>query len=291
MKNSLLILLLFFCILSCNKDGKNDKQGTFTVLAYNVAGLPQGFNSDQFPELHTDSIGVLINESDIVQLQEDFCYHDKLLAHNKHKYVTVTKGCVPVGDGLNTFSNFFIQNLKRFKWNNCFGTDCLTPKGFSYSQIVINGDVIIDFYNIHCNAGSSAADLSARRGNLLQIVNYIIANSNDKPVIIMGDFNSRYTRNGDTLELLKNIGFKDAWVEVIRNGNYPVKGTPSLQNCTPNKTSELCEVVDKIFYRSTNTIQLSVTKYQLDDTRYYSKNNFPLSDHNPLFATFEFIRK
>ncbi len=291
MSKKIIYSILLLCSISCKKNNHYEHQGKFTVLSYNVAGLPQGFNADQFPLLHTDSIGKLINEIDIVHLQEDFCYHHKLLAHNKHSYVTETKGCVPVGDGLNTFSNYWIQNLKRFKWTHCYGTDCLTPKGFSYTQLVVNPDIIIDFYNVHCNAGSSINDLAARRSNILQLTNYIQQHSKENPVIIMGDFNSRYTRNGDTLELLKNIGFKDAWIEVIRNGEYPQKGTPSLTNCSADKNTSYCEVVDKILYRSNNLIELTPLQYALDDVRYYDKANSPLSDHYPLFVTFEFNRK
>ncbi|MFN8282167.1 MAG: endonuclease/exonuclease/phosphatase family protein [Chitinophagales bacterium] len=291
MNYKILMAVIACFILSCDKKHNYPKSGEFTVLTYNVAGLPQGINADQHPLIHTDSIGVLINEYDIVHVQEDFCYHDKLLAHNKHPYVTETKGCVPFGDGLNTFSNYFINNLKRFKWNQCNGTDCLTPKGFSYSQIVINPDVVIDFYNVHCNAGSTAADLTARRNNIVQLANYINKNSQGNAVIIMGDMNSRYTREGDTLELLVNMGFTDVWVQLMKNGEYPLPGTPALTNCTPSKVSPYCEVVDHILYRSSESIQLNATEYKLDDSRYYDATGDPLSDHNPMFAKFRYKRK
>jgi hypothetical protein len=287
-KYTLLVIVFLTLILSCNKDKTYPNNGEFSVLTYNVAGLPEGINSDQFPTRHTDSIGKLINEIDIVHVQEDFCYHDKLLTHNKHLYVTETKGCVPFGDGLNTFSNYYIQNLRRYKWNQCNGTDCLTPKGFSYSQIVINPNIIIDFYNVHCNAGSDSKDLLARRKNIIQLRDYINANSSGNAVIIMGDMNSRYTRVGDTLELLKSIGFVDVWVQLMRNGNYPIKGSPSLTNCTPSKTSEYCEVVDHILYRGNDKIMLTPKDYKLNDNRYYDTTFYPLSDHSPMFSTYYF---
>ena len=61
---------------ACQKNIKEDysKTGTFTTLSYNVAGLPQGVNFDQFPALHTPLISPRLNKYDIVNVQEDFYY-------------------------------------------------------------------------------------------------------------------------------------------------------------------------------------------------------------------------
>ena len=286
--------VILFCIcsilfFSCKKENVNS--GDFSVLTYNVAGLPQGFNADQFPVLHMSDVGKQINNVDIVQVQEDFCYHDRLVVQNyAHPFVTPTKGCVPNGDGLNTFSIYPINDLFRQKWNACNGFDCLTPKGFSFTRIAINKKVSIHFYNVHANAGSDNADMAARRNNIVQLMRYIQTHSENMPVIVMGDFNSRYTRMGDTIGLFYDNGFKDVWIEKIRNGVIPPKGA-SLMDCTGDKSNLECEVVDKIFYRSSADIELTPTFYKLDDSLYYDKNGGPLSDHNPLFARFHFERK
>lgn len=259
------------------------------VLSYNVAGLPEGISSSH-PETYTSSISPLLNEFSIVHLQEDFCYHDSLLLYNTHQHRTETTGCVPGGDGLNTFSDFPISNLARFPWEDCTGADCLTPKGFSYSQIALTDAIKVDFYNIHCNAGSSDQSFAARRKNIAQICNYIEQHSAGKAVIVMGDFNSRYTREEDTIRAFLDMGFKDAWIELIRGGDVPAVSPDRLNDCSPNRTSPNCERVDKIFYRSDSTVTITALSYYADDERFYYQGNdtLPLSDHSPLITEFNF---
>ena len=258
------------------------------VLCYNVAGLP-AFLSSSKPDLYTTSISPLMNEYDIVHVQEDFCYHDSLRLHNSHQYITETTGCVPGGDGLNSFSNLKIENLDRIPWEHCTFADCLTPKGFSYSQIIMADGASIDFYNVHCNAGSADESLLARRQNIAQLTNYIAEHSEGKAVILMGDFNCRYTRGGDTIRAMFNHSFKDVWVEFVRMGVVPDISEEALRNCSPSRTNPDCEVVDKFFYRSNDNIIITPTHYQLDDPQFYFQNDTmkPLSDHWPIMAGFK----
>lgn len=260
-----------------------------SVLTYNVAGLPEGISSSH-PATYTSSISKLWNDINIIHVQEDFCYHDSLLLYDTHPYQTVTTGCVPQGSGLNTFSDFPISNVARFPWTDCTGADCLTPKGFFYSQIEVVPGTLIDFYDVHCNAGSSEESLLARRNNIAQLTAYITQNSVGKPVVIMGDFNSRYTRTGDTIRALLNLGFKDVWIEQICEGQIPEYGTNSLTQCDPVRTSTDCERVDKIFYRGSDKVSITPTFFKVDDEHYYYQNNdtLPLSDHWPMFAKLKF---
>src|ERR1041384_3377513 len=48
--------------------------GTFSVLSYNVAGLPEGLSSGN-PRVNTPIIGQRIRPYDVVHVQEDFNYH------------------------------------------------------------------------------------------------------------------------------------------------------------------------------------------------------------------------
>ena len=286
----ILLIIAMLSIQSCKED--KTREGEFSVLTYNVAGLPEGLSGSN-PERYSSSISKLISDYNIVHVQEDFCYHDSLLLFDKHAYQTATTGCVNIngdgGDGLNTFSDYGIYNLKRFPWTDCTGADCLTPKGFSFSQIEFAPGYVIDFYNIHCNAGSSEASLAARRANLAQICNYINTNSQGNAALVLGDFNSRYTREGDTIRALLDLGFQDAWITLERNGDVPAFGN-SLGNCDRPRTNPDCERVDKIFYRGNDRIELIPTDYMLDDDRFYYQGNdsLQLSDHWPVFATFQY---
>ena len=52
--------------------------------------------------------------------------------------------------------------------------------------------LVIDFYNTHLQASSNDAAKAARRSNVRELCTYINEHSAGKPVILMGDFNSRY---------------------------------------------------------------------------------------------------
>ncbi len=283
---SLFVLSLFF-INSCKKDSSGS--GEISVMTYNIAGLPEPFSSSH-PATYTSLISPLLNEHNIVQVQEDFCYHDSLLLFEHHPYKRETSGCIPKGSGLNTFSDFPISNYVRVPWVTCSGFDCMTPKGFSYSQIEIRSGVILDVYNVHANAGSSAEDFSARRGNIEQLSTYINEHSQGKAVIVMGDFNSRYTRSEDTIRAMADLGFRDVWIELICHHLLPDTGIEKLTDCDPPRTSPNCERVDKVFYRSNANIALIPTFFQVDDSRFYYQGNdtMPLSDHWPVFTKFDF---
>lgn len=283
------LLLLLIALAICCTNEPAPISGQFTTLSYNVAGLPEGISSSH-PALYSSHISPLLNEFDIVHVQEDFCYHDSLLLYNTHPYVTTPMPCVPDGDGLNTFADFPIHNLVRQAWVTCFGPDCLTPKGFSYSQIEIADGFFIDFYNVHCDAGSTDSDFTARRGNIRQLCNYMETHSQGQAVVVMGDFNSRYTREADTIRALQVLNFTDAWIQLIRNGNVPSYGE-NLKDCEPLETGYDCEGIDKIFYRSSAQIKLLPVEFRRGDDDRFTYNgidSLPLSDHVPLYCRFTY---
>src|SRR5438477_13068246 len=80
--------------------------GTFSVLTYNVAGLPEGLSSAPTPrQSSTTAIGQRLAPYDIVHVQEDFNYHAYLYAADAHPYRTPTSGGAGIGSGLNTLSS------------------------------------------------------------------------------------------------------------------------------------------------------------------------------------------
>ncbi|MEH1013260.1 jacalin-like lectin [Micromonospora sp. CPCC 206060] len=259
--------------------------GAFSVLTYNVAGLPEPLSGSN-PAVNTRPIGERVNGYDIVHVQEDFNYHADLYATDRHPYRTPTSGPVPFGDGLNTMSNLPYSDFVRVRWDDCNGTDCLTPKGFSRSRIRLAEGVYLDFYNVHANAGSSEADLAARRSNLNQLSAYITANSAGNAVVVMGDLNVRYTRTGDNIrDLVAANGLTDAWVLQERGGVPPALGSPAL-TCDPANVTNACEVVDKILFRGNRLIRLGLTRYHNEHARFLDPAGEPLSDHYPHAAWF-----
>lgn len=286
-KSSITLLIAIAVAMNVSSCKKKDSEKNIKVICYNVAGLPEIVSSSS-PETYTSSISPLLNDFDVVHLQEDFCYNDSIILFATHPHQTNHMGCVPEGDGLFGLSCFPISGVDRHAWEDCTGADCLTPKGFYYSRIEVFDGQYVDFYNVHCNAGGSDESKEARRGNIRQLCTYMSQHSTGKPVIIMGDFNSRYTREGDTIRAFADMGFKDLWVELTRNGSVPQISPDKLDDCDPNRTSSSCERVDKIFYRSTGDITIKPTLFQVDDSRFYYQGNdtLPLSDHWPLVAYF-----
>lgn len=259
--------------------------GYFNVLTYNIAGLPEGLSSGN-PRANTPIIGQRIGGYDIVHVQEDFNYHASLYANDNHPHRTPTSGGAGFGDGLNTLSNYPYADFTRDKWNSCNGTDCLTPKGFTWSRIRLAEGVYVDFYNLHPNAGSAGADLSARRANITELSAFIAAKSAGNAVIVMGDTNTRYTRSGDNIrELLSANGLTDAWVQSQRGGVPPAAGSPALV-CDDNNVTAACEVVDKILYRGNRFISFTLDWYDNENAAFRTADNKMLSDHYPIAAGF-----
>lgn len=287
------IIFLLLSISSC-KDDKIDKaSGVLHLLCYNVAGLPQGISSSD-PEKYMSLISPSLNDFDIVHVQEDFCYHDSLILYLDLPYQTEPTPCI--GSGLNSFSKYPIKDFERVVWTDCTLADCFSLKGFSYSKIEVAKEIHIDFYNVHCNAGGSEESKAARRKNLEQLINYMQVKSPNSAIVIMGDFNNKYIREGDSIRAFLDLGFTDAWVELIRQGDVPVMNNISLDDCYPTSTSISCEGVDKLLYRSNNEMKLHAISFQYgDDERFFFEGNdtLPLSDHEPLMVqmSFEFNRE
>lgn len=260
--------------------------GSFEVLTYNVAGLPEPLSSGD-PAVNTPLLSPRLAPYDVVNVQEDFNYHAALYAGDNHAHRTPTSGGVPFGSGLNTLSHRPYSDLERTKWSSCNGTDCLTPKGFTYKRITLAAGVSIDLYNLHPNAGTETADLAARRSNITQLSRYIAANSAGNAVIVMGDTNTRYTREADNIrELVTTNGLTDAWVQLERGGQAPAAGAPALV-CDPAAVTDSCEVVDKILYRGNRQVTLTARDYRNDNAAFLDSQGRPLSDHYPIATRFD----
>ncbi|KAG1708878.1 hypothetical protein DVH05_022510 [Phytophthora capsici] len=263
---------------------------TFSVLCYNVAGLPAILSSGD-PATYSVEMGKRISNWDIVNVQEDFNYHAYLYKQNTQKYRTATSGGVPLGSGLNTLSNlpFSTLGLDRIKWSECSNdesADCMTPKGFTVQAVQLADGAIIDVYNLHADAGTSEADQKARASNLKQVGDYITANSAGNAVIVMGDTNTRYTRKLDTIaEFVTDHKLTDGWIDYVRKGDLPKKGAEAIKCETANMTNK-CEVVDKIMFRSGKYVTLTLDKWNNENKAFLDKKGKPLSDHPPISSVF-----
>lgn len=273
---------------SPNSESDNSKSGEFSVLTYNIAGLPELISSASTKRAPSIAeIGRRINQFDIVNVQEDFNYNKNLYnSGNCHPYRTQTKGGVPFGDGLNTLSKFPVSRLQRISWNNCTGADCLTPKGFTYSRLEIAKNVFVDLYNVHANAYNHISAAEARRKNIIQLSEFISTHSKGEAVIVMGDLNAHYGYYYDNIQNLLNANsLTDAWLTLMHNDILPT----ALKQLPANDILQLendAETIDKILFRSSDRIKFMPSRYRLENMSFNNNAGRPLSDHHPVSLVF-----
>ncbi|MBE8518614.1 endonuclease [Amycolatopsis sp. H6(2020)] len=272
-----------------------DGSGSFSVLAYNVAGLPESISSAPTPrDPATTAIGQRIAPYDIVHVEEDFNYHAKLYAADNHPYRTPTSGGAGIGSGLNTLSSlpYDTDDFERVRWTSCQidSGDCLTPKGFTFMRVRLAEGVYVDFYNAHTNAGTNDGDEASRASNLAQLTAFIKSHSAGNAVVVMGDTNTRYTRAADTIaQFGADNGLTDAWVKLVRGGVAPAPGSPDLV-CNQQAPTNDCEIVDKVLYRSSKLVSLDATFYNNEHAKFLDDQGRMLSDHDPITVRFTWTR-
>jgi hypothetical protein len=275
MRNILVIVFCAVLLLSCNPPGvyqKDTPDNEFTILTYNVAGLPQGISSSN-PLTNMPQIGQKLNLFDIVLVQEDFSYHYNLRYGDGHPYESVFDSFHgTVGDGLNSFSYCKFTDLQRVTWDACYGVfghanDCLTPKGFMFARYEISSGVYVDIYDLHMDAGSSAGDNEARIVGVEQLIDKINTSSAGQAVIICGDFNMSYNDPEDNINLTRLIsstGLTDSRIEL---GNTD-------------------ERIDKILYRSSGEVSLTPVVYKVESDTFLDSKGRQLSDHEAVSVLF-----
>jgi hypothetical protein len=154
----------------------NAGSGTFNTLTYNIAGTPTAYNG--YSTTNTALISCYVKPFSIVNVQEDFLWHATLYdTCDNHPYRTPTSGTAGIGDGLNTLSSFWFDDLDRVTWTNRADSDALTPKGFSLVRVRLAEGTYVDFYNLHAQSGTSSTDLTDSESDVNQMLTYIEANS------------------------------------------------------------------------------------------------------------------
>ena len=266
-------------------------EGDFLALNYNVAGLPQGISSSD-PEINTPLIAPLLNGYDVVVMQETWktpdpnpfaptrVYHEILEAGSTHPFKTLSApqpfGMDPsrpsalLADGLNTFSRFPFGDVTRVPWPTCVDTaaDCLAFKGFSMVRMTIAPGVTIDVYDLHMDAGGSAADDAARDLDVTTLSDFIQANSAGRPVIVGGDFNLHTDSEPDGSQyqrLITETGLQD-----------------SCEALSCGETGH----IEKWLFRSGGNVTITPLSWGFESTVFVRDGNVPLSDHEALLVRF-----
>ncbi len=269
-----IILLLFRC--SANQPAAfapGPAAGEFSLLTYNVAGLPQGVSASN-PEKNIPLISPLLNQFDLALVQEDFYYHEQLRAQARHPYQSTPKAPAAQftdGDGLNRFSEFPFANFLRELWQHCSNedaSDCLAKKGFSAAETEIAPGIIIDVYNLHLDAGGTAADITARERQIEQLIRRVKARSTSKAVIIAGDTNLRTNSRPED-----DVMFETLLTELDLSDACRTLGCGSEQ-------------IDRVLFRSSAELTLIPLSWQLDPD-FVDESGNPLSDHPAIAVVFQ----
>lgn len=283
----------------------------FICATYNIDGLPSLVNSDGPGSSGTKSISSTLAASgwDFIGFQEDFEYHSNLTSSmgkyvfGKHRgsvglanlvsqadtdglgFATLGSSCSWTGETFVEFTN---------KYGGLFdGANTAIKKGFRYYLVTMKDGVQIDVYVTHMNSGSGTGHINARASQFQQLANYINAHRSGRPIVILGDFNARYTRDDYKTNFwdVLDADLHDPWADIIWGGGYPEYGTPSWvvsDKYDPSNTvgdiefgEQDGEVVDKILY--INDPQSDVRIFA---KTYRRAMEYTWADHTPVVVEF-----
>lgn len=244
--------------------------GQFTLLTYNVAGLPL-LLSQSNPVANMPVISDLLNLYDVAVVQEDFAYHQDLVAHARHGYRMAPlppSAKDGIGDGLGEFSRIPFVAPAHVAWQRCHGrlhdgSDCLAPKGFTVSTHELAPGVSIDVYNVHFDSGDAAGDLGARAAQADQLAEYVQDHSAEHAVIVAGDTNMR--------------AFEPALERLLSGA--------TLSDACRVLTCSDPGIIDRVMYRGSDSLDLRASKFAVDQ-RFVGKDGRDLSDHKAVGVVF-----
>ena len=247
-----------------------------SVLTYNIHALSPIIAGD---DPHLRIIKILDNSQsyDLIFIQENWIFQDddlksklpnhNLVISNESKFIWPLSTWINSnGSGLTIgiSDEYKIIDSHEEKFNTCSGwlskgNDCLSSKGFQHIKIKID-DQRIDIYNTHLDAGNSSVDIATREKQISHIVNYILENSINHPLILSGDLNIN---------------------QLDINENKTIEGLVNKLEMNivdwSSKNPYEREVLDYILYRGLN---LDENKFGVNATL------LGLSDHPPIEANF-----
>jgi endonuclease/exonuclease/phosphatase family metal-dependent hydrolase len=252
--------------------------GSFTLLTYNVHGLPPIVTGDDTTARMT-AIGPLLNGFDVVGLQEDFMPENHTILEDAANYsleIWFPEKDVETrvyGSGLAVFANLVEVEVYKEHYTACNGTidagsDCLAAKGFLMVRAELAPGIEVDLYDTHLDAGGSSADDEAREVQVDQLIASMNTRSAGRAVIFMGDTNLS-ADDPDESPLL----------------DYFVSEASLTDSCAAVGCAEPNHI-DRILYRSSDAVTLSVETWTNHESGFVDGESVPLSDHPPVSVTF-----
>lgn len=287
-----------------------DRVGTFTAATYNVDGLPEKvlslitLNGDGPGSAGTTTISEKVNATgwDFVAFQENFNYNTELQSkmtnytfgtHRKFSILSALGTADTDGQNFatrNESCKFTSETMVEFvakEGGLTEGANTSIKKGIRHYVVEFTSGLVIDVLTTHMNTADNDAQIAAQNAQLTEVANYINSiRSNNRPIIFMGDMNTRYTRNDhktyfwDVLD--SDLRCDDPWVEYQWNNYYPVLGSDSIM--TGEYGMQKGEVVDKIICINNPDASVRISA----DTYLHDEAFGDVADHKPVVSKFSF---
>lgn len=248
-------------------------EGEFSVLTYNVHGLPSSISGDD-TTARMEQIAPLLNSFDVVGLQEDFIDENYAIleAASDHavrvRFAEFLDEERVYGSGLALWSPFTEVGRQHIHYGSCNGlldssSDCFASKGFQALRQELAPGVEVDFYNTHLEAGGSALDNAVRAEQVDMLLDSLGGWSAGRAVVFTGDFNLHGEDPEDVplLELLQGVGGLSDSCAV-------------LQCPEPMR-------IDRLFFRDSELIEWTPSDWQ-QQNEFVDEGGLPLSDHDAL---------
>ncbi len=294
------------CVLCFTMGANAQKQISFDAVAANVDGLPKKILTVDVNKDGQEGPGATLQGTyfakqswDIYSLSEDFNFHDELVAP-LGSYFQVAEHGGKVSDLSNSTDGLGLllrkngtgsfTEMARVAWEQHYGetdhgADGLINKGFRRFAVTLATGFTIDVYALHMDAETDPKDIAARESQIIQLADYIKDNNSNRPILVIGDTNCRYTRDKlkenfiDAINATDSMTAKDAWVEIVRGGNYPTyseTGEGALMVGTLG--SRKGEVVDKVLYINMHNapLQLQANSYERNDKIGWASDHYPV---------------
>ena len=309
------------------------QEGTFTAVALNVDGLPKEINYGVGKyDLNPDGPGaegtrkisqyLASKNYDFIGCSEDFNYNGSLMESLNNNYWcgTIRKTLSVTGldysdliqgkihvetDGLNLIWKFNKVSATNESWTRWWDTEATdgnqyVEKGYRHYDMQLDGGPVIDVYILHMDAGDTNATWS-RESQWRQLSEAINSSDHSRAKLIIGDTNSRYTREDVISNFINRLStdftMGDVWVDFHRDGVYPTTAMNNLTDQSDPTNYSNYEIVDKIIYinpRAANTVRLIPQTFRIEQDYTYGNidgtdDTTPLGDHRPVVATFKYI--
>jgi endonuclease/exonuclease/phosphatase family metal-dependent hydrolase len=250
--------------------------GSFRLLSYNVAGLPEGISRSR-PSTNIPLISPLLNDYDVVLVQEDFAFPGELRSRAEHPHRSSTRqsrSFLGFGDGLSRLSRQPFTAYARMRWRTCHGvlshaSDCLARKGFTAATHHLARGVELDVYNLHLDAGNAPGDRAARGAQVRQLLHSIALRSVGRPLIVGGDTNMGPGEDEVVQRLLSEAGLTDV--------------------CRARRCRDRHRI-DRVLFRGTDALELTATEWGIDP-RFVDAAGRPLSDHEAVAVAFDWAAR